>query len=317
MASSPDSGPEANFEIDLDEMDREMEREETHGFDEAAALWDGAPIPGWCLQPVYEPLQQEQKPWRERLRELGAEEQGRMGLHHRQPLSHRPRPTLPNSPYSLPSRRQSSPHHPTSSTTTSSPGAGRRRPSTNSPSPGQSWVERRRAKRREAEMEGREVVREAEQPRQHLERKEQARKGVEVKRTKERSEKESVVQAKRRRCALLEVEAEVSGEEGSGDEVEEAEEQSFVDEPQGGGRAMYLRSLRSTPPRPARPLPPLTAEVFSQEPLLDDSYREDSFCVSDGEEVEEEGEDNLDILERRADHLSFGKGRIAVRPSEE
>ena len=147
--------------------------------------------------------------------------------------------------------------------------------------------------------------------------------------TLETSEEESLVQVQGkggRRCAFLEVEAEVSGEEGSGDEAEEEQEgyeQSFVDDesPQGGGRAMYLRSLRSPPARPARPLPPLTAEVFSQEPPPDESYLEDSFCVQGSQVEEAAAEDTLDLLERRAELPSpvrpARKRRIAVRPAED
>jgi hypothetical protein len=129
----------------------------------------------------------------------------------------------------------------------------------------------------------------------------------------------------KKRNAFVEIEAEVSGPEGSEDECDESQagyDESFVDDAsQGGaaGQAMYLRSLRSpSGAAPARRLPPITADIFSQAPAgQEDSYLEDSFCVAGSQEEEEGGEDTLDLLERRAERPPAPRRRIAVRPLED
>ena len=139
---------------------------------------------------------------------------------------------------------------------------------------------------------------------------------------------------KPRRNQFLDLEAELSGPEGSGDEVDEAEEcyeQSFVNDNTSpmcnkASTAMYLRSVRSPEERPQRRLAPITDDLFSQpvraEELAED-YEEDSFVVG-SEEVGEETrmDDTLDMLERRAElppppPPSTRRKRIAVRPNED
>jgi len=137
---------------------------------------------------------------------------------------------------------------------------------------------------------------------------------------------------KPRRNQFLDLEAELSGPEGSGDEVDEAEEgyeQSFVNDDTSSmcnktSTAMYLRSVRSPEERPKRRLAPVTDDLFSQpvraEELVED-YEEDSFVVGSQEDAEETRmDDTLDMLERRAalpPPPPPRRRRIAVRPNED
>jgi len=142
---------------------------------------------------------------------------------------------------------------------------------------------------------------------------------------------------KPRRNQFLDLEAELSGPDGSADEVDEAEEayeQSFVNDdtsPMCGkaSTAMYLRSVRSPEERPKRRLAPITDDLFSQpvraEELVED-YEEDSFVVGSQEVAEETRmDDTLDMLERRAElpppppprHPAVMRKRIAFRPNED
>ena len=137
----------------------------------------------------------------------------------------------------------------------------------------------------------------------------------------------------RKKNQFLDLEAELSGPDISGDEGEEGEdvyEQSFVNDDTSPMRdkastAMYLRSVRSPEQRPARKLAPITDDIFSQAvPAreLEEDYEEDSFVVGSQDGMEETGmDDTLDILERRA-ALPPPRGppprrRIAVRPNED
>merc|ERR1712013_644946 len=116
----------------------------------------------------------------------------------------------------------------------------------------------------------------------------------------------------RRKNQFLDLEAELSGPDVSGDEGEEGEdvyEQSFVNDDTSPMRdkastAMYLRSVRSPEQRPARKLAPITDDIFSQAvpaQELEEDYGEDSFVVGSQDGMEETGmDDTLDILEKRA-----------------
>ena len=133
---------------------------------------------------------------------------------------------------------------------------------------------------------------------------------------------------------FLDLEAELSGPEGSGDEdeAEEGYEQSFVNDNNSlacgnASTAMYLRSIRSPEERPKRKLAPITDDLFSQpvqtEELVED-YEEDSFVVGSQEGAEDTRmDDTLDILERRAELPpsptipSRRRKRIAFRPNED
>ena len=137
---------------------------------------------------------------------------------------------------------------------------------------------------------------------------------------------------KPRKNQFLDLEAELSGPEGSGDEVDEAEEgyeQSFVNDDTSPmcnktSTAMYLRSVRSPEERLKRRLAPITDDLFSQpvraEELVED-YEEDSFVVGSQEVAEETRmDDTLDMLERRAalpPPPPPRRKRIAVRPNED
>ena len=126
------------------------------------------------------------------------------------------------------------------------------------------------------------------------------------------------------RSEFIEVEAEVSGPEMSGDEDEaggDEYDQSFVDDQsQAGAEAMANPYLHS-PVMAQRPLRPVTADIFSQAVVAgeEDSYLEDSFCVASSQ-VEYRQDDTLDILERRAERPpppARARKRILVRPQED
>jgi len=99
-------------------------------------------------------------------------------------------------------------------------------------------------------------------------------------------------------------------------------EASFVDDQRGQScdtqqHAAYLRSVRSPPMmRPhCRPLRPVTADIFSQAPDLDDTYdRDDSFVAnSDSSDLGAE-EDSLDLIEEvNGTCVMKKKGRVARR----
>ena len=126
------------------------------------------------------------------------------------------------------------------------------------------------------------------------------------------------------RSEFIEVEAEVSGPEMSGDEDEaggDEYDQSFVDDQsQAGSEAMANPYLRS-PVVAQRPLRPITADIFSQAVVAgeEDSYLEDSFCVASSQ-VDYSQDDTLDILDRRAERPpppARARKRILVRPQED
>ena len=123
------------------------------------------------------------------------------------------------------------------------------------------------------------------------------------------------MQKKARGRQFIESEAELSGDNDSGDEAEDTQDhydQSFVDDgTQATDHAVYLRSLDKSPEfRRPRALPPVTEDIFSQavnEADSDNYYEEDSFCVGDSMVEDENFHDTLDILEQRAEMARRGK----------
>ena len=122
-------------------------------------------------------------------------------------------------------------------------------------------------------------------------------------------------QKKSRGRQFIESEAELSGDNDSGDEADDTQDhydQSFVDDgTQATDHAVYLRSLDKSPEfRRPRALPPVTEDIFSQavnEADSDNYYEEDSFCVGDSMVEDENFHDTLDILEQRAEMARRGK----------
>ena len=114
---------------------------------------------------------------------------------------------------------------------------------------------------------------------------------------------------------FIESEAELSGDNDSGDEADDTQDhydQSFVDDcTQATDHAVYLRSLEKSPEfRRPRALPPITEDIFSQvvnEADSDNYYEEDSFCVGDSMVEDDDLHDTLDILEQRAEMARRGK----------
>ena len=130
--------------------------------------------------------------------------------------------------------------------------------------------------------------------------------------------REKVVRKQRKNTRgrqFIESEAELSGDNDSGDEAEDSQDhydQSFVDDlTQATDHAVYLRSLDKSPEfRRPRALPPVTEDIFSQavnEADSDNYYEEDSFCVGDSLVENDNLHDTLDILEQRAEMARRGK----------
>ena len=107
---------------------------------------------------------------------------------------------------------------------------------------------------------------------------------------------------------FIDSEANLSGDEASQDEADETDQnydESFVDDAsQAVDHAVYLQSVRTPEFRKlARPLPPITADIFSQavRDSEEDDYEEDSFCVGDSMVELDSCQDTLDLLEAEAE----------------
>ena len=120
---------------------------------------------------------------------------------------------------------------------------------------------------------------------------------------------------------FIESEAELSGDNDSGDEADVTQDnydESFVDDgSQDQDHGVYLRSLDKSPVfRRPRALPPITEDIFSQ--VVNDSdnyYEEDSFCVGDSMVENDDLHDTLDILEQRAEVASRGASLSNIQPA--
>ena len=121
---------------------------------------------------------------------------------------------------------------------------------------------------------------------------------------------------------FIDSEADLSGDEASQDEADETDQnydESFVDDAsQAVDHAVYLQSVRTPEFRkPARPLPPITADIFSQavRDSEEDDYEEDSFCVGDSLVELDSCQDTLDLLEAEAEDADR-EGRRKTKVAE-